>query len=93
MTTRTDSSTQPLLSLRLLTGEPDEMAALQRVFEAAPRYFDVVTGLPPGSAEAQSTFTALPPGSDYEHKRVWGLYAGEEMIGCADVVRGYPIRE
>jgi RimJ/RimL family protein N-acetyltransferase len=24
---------------------------------------------------------------------VWGLYAGEAMIGCADVIRGYPLRE
>ncbi len=69
------------------------MAALQRVFESAPRYFDVVTGLPPGSAEAQSTFTALPPGKAYDDKRVWGLYYGHQMIGCADVIRGYPVRE
>ena len=63
------------LTLRLLTGQRAEMAALQRVLEAAPAYFLTVTGLPPGNAEAQSTFTALP------------------MIGCADVIRGYPVRE
>src|SRR5204862_3803495 len=80
------------LTLRALTGEPDEMAALQRVLEAAPRYFHTVTGLPPGRAEAQSAFTALPPGKDYDDKRVWGLYAGDEMIGCADVIRDYPAR-
>lgn len=68
------------------------MAALQRVFEAAPAYFETVTGLPPGSAEAQSTFTALPPDKSYDDKFVWGLYAGERMIGCADVIRGYPVR-
>ena len=77
------------LTLRLLTGAIDEMAALQRVLEAAPAYFETVTGLPPGNAEAQSTFTALPPGKGYEDKRVWGLYAGEQMVGCADVIRGY----
>jgi len=81
------------LTLRLLTGAIDEMAALQRVLEAAPAYFETVTGLPPGNAEAQSTFTALPPGKGYEDKRVWGLYAGEQMVGCADVIRGYPVRE
>ena len=80
------------LTLRALSGEPDEMAALQRVLEAAPTYFHTVTGLPPGSAEAQSTFTALPPGKDYDDKHVWGLYAGDEMIGCADVIRGFPVR-
>ena len=79
------------LTLRLLTGQPAEMAALQCVLEAAPAYFQRVTGLPPGQAEAQSTFTALPPGKTYDDKFVWGLYSAEAMIGCADVVRGYPI--
>jgi GNAT superfamily N-acetyltransferase len=66
------------------------MAALQSVLAAAPRYFEAVTGLPPGDAEAQSTFTALPPGKGYDDKRVFGLCAGDAMIGCADVIRGYP---
>ena len=78
----------PLL-LRLLAGEPAEMAALQAVFEATPRYFEAVCGTPPGPAEAQSTFTALPPGSRYEDKHVWGLYAGGTMLGVADVIRGW----
>jgi len=86
------SSVVPLM-LRLVTGGADEMAALQRVLEAAPTYFQTVTGLPPGPAEAQSTFTALPPGKIYDDKRVWGLYAGDDMIGCADVIRGYPVSD
>ena len=81
------------LTLHLLTGKADEMAALQRVLQAAPTYFHTVTGLPPGPAEAQSTFSALPPGKGYDDKRVWGLYAGDDMIGCADVIRGYPARD
>jgi RimJ/RimL family protein N-acetyltransferase len=81
------------LTLRPLTGQPAEMAALQCVLEAAPAYFETVTGGPPGGAEAQSTFTALPPGKNYDDKFVWGLYEGEVLIGCADVIRGYPVRE
>jgi GNAT superfamily N-acetyltransferase len=77
------------LTLRPLTGEPAEMAALQAVFEATPRYFEAVCGTPPGPAEAQSTFIALPPGGRYEDKYVWGLYAGGTMIGVADVIRGW----
>jgi len=80
---------ESLFRLRTLTGEPAEMAALQAVFEAVPRYFEAVCGAPPGPAEAQSTFTALPPGSSYDDKRVFGLYAGDAMIGVADVVRGW----
>src|SRR5512143_408317 len=78
-----------LLRLRALHGEPAEMATLQAVLEAAPRYYEAVTGGPPGPAEAQSTFTALPPGRSYDDKRVYGLYAGDAMIGVADVVRGW----
>jgi len=81
------------LTLRLLTGQPAERAALQRVLEAAPAYFETVTGGPPGGAEAQSTFTALPPRKSYDDKLVWGLYSGDAMIGCADVIRGYPARD
>jgi RimJ/RimL family protein N-acetyltransferase len=81
------------LALRPLTGQRAEMAALQGVLEAAPAYFLTVTGLPPGNAEAQSTFTALPPDKTYDDKFVWGLYARESMIGCADVIRGYPVPE
>ena len=81
------------MTLQLLTGQRAEIAALQRVLEAAPAYFLTVTGLPPGDAEAQSTFTVLPPGKSYSDKFLWGLYAGESMIGCADVIRGYPVRE
>jgi GNAT superfamily N-acetyltransferase len=83
----------PLLALRILTGEPAEMAALSCVLESAPRYFEAVIGLPPGRAEAQSMWSALPPGKAYDDKRVYGLYAGDAMIGCADVIRGYPVRE
>jgi len=69
------------------------MAALQCVLESAPGYFETVCAAPPGTAEAQSTFTALPEGKTYDDKFVWGLYSGEAMIGCADVIRGYPSRE
>ena len=79
------------LTFRILTGEPVEMAALQCVLEAAPTYFRMLTGAPPRGALAQSTFTALPPDKTYDDKFVWGLYAGNAMIGCADVIRGYPM--
>jgi RimJ/RimL family protein N-acetyltransferase len=35
----------------------------------------------------------LPSGKDYDDKRAWGLYAGADMIGCADVIRAYPVRD
>ena len=78
------------IELRLLHGEDDEMRDLQRVLEESPDYFERVTGLPPGSAEAQSTFTVLPEGKIFEDKFVFGIYLNEVMIGCADILRAYP---
>jgi RimJ/RimL family protein N-acetyltransferase len=69
------------------------MAALQCVLDSAPGYFETVCAAPPGRAEAQRTFTALPEGKIYDDKFVWRLYSGEAMIGRADVIRGYPSRE
>ena len=85
-----DRNQSGALTLRLLTGQTAEMGELQRVLEAAPSYYLAVTGLPPGSAEAQSTYTGLPPDKTYADKFAWGLYTGGSMIGCADVIRGYP---
>jgi hypothetical protein len=74
----------------LLKGERSEMEELQRVLEEAPTYAQLVTGVPPGPADAQSTYTILPKGKSYEDKFVFAIYHGGKMVGCADFVRGYP---
>ncbi len=77
-------------TVRPLAGEPDDMAALQRVLEGAPRYAELVTGAPPGPADAQSTFTILPDGKTYDDKFVLGIFDDGAMVGCVDVIRGWP---
>ena len=79
------------VTLRALRGEPDEMADLQRVLEGAPAYFELTTGHPPGAAEAQSLFTVLPPdGVGYDRKLDWGIVTEAGLVGCIDVLRGWP---
>jgi GNAT superfamily N-acetyltransferase len=78
------------VTLRVLLGEPDEMRELQGVLEEAPTYAQRITGLPPGKADAQSTYSALPEGKSYPDKFVFGIFRGPEMVGCADLIRGYP---
>lgn len=78
------------VTLRELNGERAEMADLQRVIEAAPRYAQLVTGVPPGQADAQSTYSILPEGKSYDDKFVFGIYLDDRMIGCVDLIRGYP---
>jgi hypothetical protein len=50
------------VTIRPLSADPSEIAALQQVLESAPSYAERVTGAPPGRADALSTFTALPEG-------------------------------
>lgn len=86
----TDAALEAGVALRPLHGEPDEMLALQRVIEDAPRYADLTTGAPPGSADAQSLYTILPDGKTYDDKFVLGIHRDEAMVGCIDLIRGYP---
>jgi hypothetical protein len=78
------------VTIRLLRGDPAEMAMLQNVLESAPAYAERVTGAPPVAADAQSIFTILPEGKSYEDKFVFGIFCGVRMIGCIDLIRGYP---
>jgi GNAT superfamily N-acetyltransferase len=78
------------VSLRLIESDASEMAKLQHVFESAPKFAEAVTGMPPGLADTQSLCSILPEGKTYEDKFVFGIFFGNEMVGCADVIRGYP---
>jgi RimJ/RimL family protein N-acetyltransferase len=78
------------VELRLLTGERSEMEALQEVLEDSSDFLYRITGHPPGQADAQSTYSILPEGKSYDDKFVYGIYQGDQMVGCADVIRGYP---
>ena len=78
------------VTIRLMQDNHEDMAALQRVLESAPTYAERVTGAPPGAADAQSMFTILPEGKSYDDKFVFGIFLGGQMIGCIDIIRGYP---
>jgi GNAT superfamily N-acetyltransferase len=78
------------VTIRLLQDNHEDMAALQRVLESAPTYAERVTGAPPGAADAQSMFTILPEANSYDDKFVFGIFLGSRMIGCIDIIRGYP---
>jgi len=83
-------STNTGTRLQLLDGDSAVMTELQRVLEDAPTYAERVTGAPPGKADAQSTFSILPPDKSYDDKFVFGVYDDGQMIGCVDLIRGFP---
>ena len=80
----------PSVTLRPIDGEPASMHALRRVLDASPRYAHLVTGVPPGPADAQSLYTMVPDGKAYDDKFVLGIHDGDTMVGCIDLIRGYP---
>lgn len=70
---------------------PDlEMHLLQNVLEQAPIYHVRISGKPASSLAAQETLHALPEGMSYDDKYVLGIYWNDLLIGCADILRGYP---
>ena len=66
---------------------------LQRILEAAPAYWLRITGELPGNLAAEETFRALPDGKSHDDKFVLGIFVDAELVGCADLVRGYPDSE
>jgi hypothetical protein len=57
-----------VVTLRQVTGYPEELAALQRVIESDEDYAQRVTGHPPGPADAQSTLMFVPEGHSPDDK-------------------------
>jgi diamine N-acetyltransferase len=83
-----------MLLVRFLSqNKPEDVEALQALFFAAPRYSQIVFGKAVEGNEAMEAFTSLPPGKTLGDKLVLGFYKGEELVGCADVIRGYPSPE
>jgi RimJ/RimL family protein N-acetyltransferase len=66
----------------------EQMAALQRLFAAAPDYCLRVVGHIPGIDEMRRS--ALPQGKTPKDDYFFGIYLGAQMVGCADLLRGYP---
>lgn len=79
--------------LRVVLLDDQDASELGSLFEECADYFDLVFGLPPGPAEVQSAFVALPEGSTYDDKFLLGvLDSAHELVGHIDVVRDYPVR-
>lgn len=90
MSDATNSATRDAIAIRRLDGGTAELHALQRVLEEAPDYARRVTGLPPGDGDAQCALAALPEGKTHADKFFFAIYRNRDMVGCADLIRGYP---
>ena len=79
------------LGLRELAGARAVVEELQHVLEDTSDYLYRITGLPPSGAEAQAMISSLPDGKSYNDKFIYGIFVGDHMVGCADVIRGFPM--
>jgi GNAT superfamily N-acetyltransferase len=69
----------------------DDGPIVQALLEQCADYFELVSGLPPGPAEAHSLFTDLPPDKTYADKILIGLFdRSAALSGVLDAVRDYP---
>ena len=78
------------VTLQLLQGGAEELAELQRVLEGAPSYSHIATGAPPEPGRALDLYTMLPDGKDRSDKFVFGIHVAGGMVGCVDIIRGFP---
>lgn len=62
---------------------------LQRLCERCHDYFELVTGLPVGGAEAQSLFSGLPPGKMNDDKFLFGVFRSSALVGVIDLIRDW----
>lgn len=83
------------MELRRLTAEdPLHGKMVEEVVMAAPAYSLLIADRLPNAQDARETLTLCPPGIGADDKFVLAVNLrspeGEELLGCVDLVRGYP---
>lgn len=81
------------LTFRPLEGNRSDMQQLQVLIDSCEEYYNQITGYPPGLGESGTLFSSLPDNKDYDDKFLYGLFDGDQLVACADVIRAYPLPE
>ncbi|PKF34385.1 GNAT family N-acetyltransferase [Acinetobacter proteolyticus] len=80
-----------MLSYRLLCSDSEtDIASIQAVFEATPNYFKLIQGYSADKNAARNDLKAVPSGHPFTAKFFYAIYHKEQMIGCMDILQGYP---
>lgn len=83
-----------MLDFRLFrAGSDGDAETLFGLFEQAREYSLLVEGKVPTIEEAKAELTALPVGKDIHDKFFGGYWKDGVIVGCADLIRGYPDRD
>lgn len=78
---------------RLDSCDASHVRDLQRLLEAAPSYAWIIEGKPPAANAAEELLTETPPGKMADDKLVLGIFDESGLVGCLDLIRGYPSPE
>jgi RimJ/RimL family protein N-acetyltransferase len=87
------SKSVPIELRKLSADDPNDVTELQRVFESAPSYWKRIAAKEADNDGAIKTLLALPDGKGLGDKFAFGIFQPGQMIGCADLIRGYPNAE
>jgi GNAT superfamily N-acetyltransferase len=74
--------------VRLWPMESEDGPLLQELFDDLPDFRTAFGD--PGSADAVSTFLALPEGCDYDAKLLLGVWRNGGLAGALDCIMGHP---
>lgn len=71
---------------------PDDEPGVLALLQAATTYFEAATGLPSGPADLQSLYYSLPPGADWQDKRILVVTedTGGPVVGVIDAILRFP---
>lgn len=85
----TNDVEQDVAHIRELTA--DDGPAVQSLLKRCADYYEELSGLPPGPAEAQSLYISLPPGKTYDDKFLFGVVRQpDDLIGVIELIRDHP---
>jgi GNAT superfamily N-acetyltransferase len=76
--------------VRVVDLAADDVDAVQQLLSDDGGYAGRVSGRPAGVADAVAVLTERPPGTPASAKHVLGLADGDDLVGIADVIRGWP---
>lgn len=79
-----------LISFKELSGEPDEMGALQDLLNLVPDFTRRCRGEEQGPLTPAELLQQVPEGVKPENRVVYGIYFNHRMVGCMDVIKGHP---
>ena len=70
-----------------------DILQIQKVYEQTPSYFEIIKSQLPDKEAVKDDLNATPLGCSFDRKFFYAIYHNKEVIGCADIIQGYPNSE